>query len=645
MDKYLQTSILAVTILYFSISTVQSQSSCSGNLGEPVFNETFGTGARASLESTGLGTTTYCYEDGSGVDTSCCTPGAGQGGQGCSIGLNDAEHTLFSGNINDDLNDAWHDVDDHTPDDTDGRMAVFNASEFPGEFYRRTVNGLCGGTTFEFSAWIINLYNPDLGSCPNATGLPVNVSFELWADDGNAGDAINGQLLEEVTTGDINGTTTPIWQQFSVLYEMNLNETSVVVILRNNGPGGCGNDLAIDDIQFRACGPTATVNQETTIICPDRDATFSANIGAGFPDPYFRWQKYNEATDDWDDIGQSGSESDGFNEITVSNPANGDRYRYVAAGDSTSLANPNCPIISDEFLVETVDLSTDVDASEPSSCSIRGSLVDLVANIPPGSDADGLVGTAPYTIVWKDPNGNEISTNTNSDGEDVQQVNTAGFPEGNNTWTVEVTDDNGCFAMAEITVEYCILAPVRLTHFSGEWLTIGEQAELNWVTASEINNEKFILHRSNGNTDHFEPITEIEGAGNSTETIVYSYTDNVSIGYDNYFYYLEQIDYDGTNWKSDIIQLKNSEFTDKFYVFTAPDKLVNVNVELMNEAYLQSIQIYNASGALMHSEQIGEQLNSGFHRYTLPNSSFSNGFYVAVLVFENKTEYVKFIVN
>ena len=36
-------------------------------------------------------------------------------------------------------------------------------------------------------------------------------------------------------------------------------QTSVILKMLNNGAGGCGNDLAIDDIVFRTCGDRITL--------------------------------------------------------------------------------------------------------------------------------------------------------------------------------------------------------------------------------------------------------------------------------------------------------------------------------------------------------------------------------------------------
>ncbi|MEX2597629.1 MAG: hypothetical protein WEC59_11930 [Salibacteraceae bacterium] len=77
-----------------------------------------------------------------------------------------------------------------------------------------------------------------------------------------------------------------------------------------------------------------------------------------------------------------------------------------------------------------------------------------------------------------------------------------------------------------------------------------EHIVISWLTAVEINNDKFVLERSiNGLT--FDPIIEIAGAGNSNTENKYSYTDtDVTEG--TYYYRLTQIDFNGDSETFDI---------------------------------------------------------------------------------------------
>ncbi len=64
---------------------------------------------------------------------------------------------------------------------------------------------------------------------------------------------------------------------------------------------------------------------------------------------------------------------------------------------------------------------------------------------------------------------------------------------------------------------------MSLLTFEGE--AQGSTVELKWLTAIEIENEKFTVERSNDGTN-FEPVGTKPGAGNSNEVLSYSFRDN-----------------------------------------------------------------------------------------------------------------------
>lgn len=79
-----------------------------------------------------------------------------------------------------------------------------------------------------------------------------------------------------------------------------------------------------------------------------------------------------------------------------------------------------------------------------------------------------------------------------------------------------------------------------------------EYFALQWQTASEINNDYFILERSIDGIS-FTSVTSIDGNGTSNQLHTYSYDDyNVTVN-KVYYYRLKQIDYDGSYIYSSII--------------------------------------------------------------------------------------------
>lgn len=97
--------------------------------------------------------------------------------------------------------------------------------------------------------------------------------------------------------------------------------------------------------------------------------------------------------------------------------------------------------------------------------------------------------------------------------------------------------------------------PVKLISFDA---TVNKEntVDLNWATASELDNAYFEVERSSDAVD-FSPIAKVEGAGNSTNTIQYHTTDNNPLNGMSY-YRLKQVDLDGNFAYSEIVSVSIS---------------------------------------------------------------------------------------
>lgn len=288
---------------------------CNGNSGDPIFTETFGTGATAgpALPSS---TTSYTFTSG--------TP-------------NDGFYTISSTTGFFD----WHTTQDHTPNDTNGKSLIVNADFTAGEFFRRTVSGLCENTSYEFSSWLINL-QPS-ASC-GGNGLPINVKFQIW-------DATDTNLLASGDTNNIVNKSSPVWEQYGLVFQTVPGQTSVILKMLNNGVGGCGNDLAIDDIMFRTCGDfieiTDTQNANNIEACQVNgpvSTTLTATPDFSIYNTHaYQWQESNDGNI-WNDIPSETNRSFTTPPLTSST-----FYRVKVAEDPVNLANQLCSSVSEVF--------------------------------------------------------------------------------------------------------------------------------------------------------------------------------------------------------------------------------------------------------------------------------------------------------
>ncbi len=303
---------LLLSFLCFAFSLMVS-GQCEGNLGENIFEDgDFGSGPANILTpdpgiAPGFSYTTF--------------PPPNDGSY--TITNNTARWTNIFG--------TWRLFGDNS-NDPNGYMMLVNASYEPGLFYEQTVNGLCENTLYQFTADVTNVVKP------NTAQLLPDVSFLL--DD-------------EVyfTTGSIPEDAT--WKTYGFAFTTRPGQTSITLALRNNAPGGIGNDIALDNISFRACGPEALILPTTVAdICEDGDPiTLTATInGDQFPSPAIQWQSSPDGGLTWQDLpGENGSDylHDRLSSGTYF-------YRYLLANSPANLANAKCHIVSNVKVVNVV---------------------------------------------------------------------------------------------------------------------------------------------------------------------------------------------------------------------------------------------------------------------------------------------------
>ncbi|WP_420603882.1 T9SS type B sorting domain-containing protein [Flagellimonas sp.] len=349
------TPVLSALFFCFIVNDIDAQLGfCNGNSGDPIFLETFGAGT-SNGPALPAGTTTYSYINGQPFDGS---------------------YTISSTTTYFD----WFDTDDHTPGDTNGKAFIVNASYTAGEFFRRTIDGLCENTSYEFSSWLMNLH-PQQGC--NGNGIPVNVKFQIW-------DNTDTNLLASGDTGDIVDKTSPIWEQYGLVFQTLPGQTSVILKMLNNGAGGCGNDLAIDDIVFRTCGDRITLtdasnNTEILGVCQENAPT-SVELTAS-PDfsvyntHAYQWQQSTDGTS-WNDIA-------GENSSTYTSPLifGTTLFRVKVAEDPVNLSNLKCNTVSDVFQV-IIEGKPNAPISDGDVSFCADSMGGVSASVPNGITVD-----------------------------------------------------------------------------------------------------------------------------------------------------------------------------------------------------------------------------------------------------------------
>ncbi|TCC92080.1 T9SS type B sorting domain-containing protein [Pedobacter frigiditerrae] len=393
---------LIALILIFSISEINAQV-CTGTLGDPVINIDFDRGT--SNIGPQITETNYFYVAGN---------------------PNDGQYTIVKSSAG--LNGGWHqNIVNHTPNDPNGYMMLVNADYNKGIFYQKTnINNLCPNTTYEFAAWVINILR--------GSGIKPNIKFTIEN---------NGIPIKEFSTGDIAEGSANNWIKYGTIFTTPTNVGVITLKMTNENPGGSGNDLALDDITFRACGPTiaTSINSSTSVnadLCVGQSANYNltASVSSGYNDPVYQWQLFNGTI--WADIsGANATQTTiNFNNAIVGT------YKYrLSVAERPNINSPNCRTSSAILTINVNDKPAPIASNSGIACV--GSNIQLSAS-----------GGTSYS--WAGPNftstlQNPIIPNVN--------INSAG------TYTVTVFNAAGCFNTSQTDVQVLpvVIASTNIT--------------------------------------------------------------------------------------------------------------------------------------------------------------------------------------
>lgn len=302
--------------LLFTADLTQAQL-CQGSLGDPIINTTFGAGTNPG-PSLSSATTNYQY-----VSTDCPSDG----------------YYTVRNNTTNCFGNTWFSLNSDHTGDAGGYFMLVNASIQPSAFYLDTVRGLCTNTTFEFAAWVINVNTPS--ACGGNPILP-DLTFRIEKTDGT--------LLQSYNTNGIPLSAVPAWKQYGFFFTTPVGIADVVLRIINNASGGCGNDLALDDITFRACGPVLTPfvtgwPSNNISFCKGIANIFQFNctVSGGFNNPVYQWQQ-NINNTGWTDL-------PGETNITLSaafntNAAPGTYNYRLAVTEAGNINSVTCRVFS-----------------------------------------------------------------------------------------------------------------------------------------------------------------------------------------------------------------------------------------------------------------------------------------------------------
>jgi len=478
---------LSVLFIVLNFSFIAQAQFCTGTLGDNIFTEgNFGEGTANLLSPDPNIALGYNYT--------------------FNVPPVDGEYIITNNTANwSGLYNTWLGIGDNS-NNPNGYMMVVNASNEPGIFYEQMVTGLCENTLYEFSADIINLIK--VGTPDH---IDPNVSFLL---DG----------VEFFSTGNIPESNEWMTYGFTFTTGIGADSETLTLSLRNNAPGGNGNDLALDNISFRACGPEIVILPDDTVInlCEENSSNVlqTTVLGSQYANPAFQWQQSFDEGISWEDI--VGATGDAYTH--PQSPTGMYYYRLLVADGTSNLASDKCRVNSAVKIINVIPketmqtdticdgLSLTIGTSVYSETGIyldtftnflgcdsilitdltvlagTNFFADFIVTQPCQNTTTGIIsvenvvgGTAPYNFTFE--------------GTDFGTTTVFADLAGGETYSVLIEDDIGCTIETPVLVEN--LSELILDLGEDQTIELGETAEIvpfynftpssfNWQTLTSV---------------------------------------------------------------------------------------------------------------------------------------------------------------
>ncbi len=258
-----------------------------------------------------------------------------------------------------------------------GYMLVVNASYRIDSAFSHTISGLCPNTYYELSAWFRNICSK-CGCDSNGKGAS-NTSGPIFYIPTAPGDSsgvypnltIKVDGVDYYTSGNMRYTGQ--WIKKGFTYVTGPTQTSLTMTIRNNAPGGGGNDWAIDDISLATCTPNLNLTPSGGVnVCYGNQVDMNTIVRCFTPNyVYWTWERSNNGGATWTPTGVSGIGTPSFIagnwQYTANYPSfladssvHNNMFRIRVASTAANLLNPNCSFTASNTIVVWVNNCSEV---------------------------------------------------------------------------------------------------------------------------------------------------------------------------------------------------------------------------------------------------------------------------------------------
>lgn len=267
-----------------------------------------------------------------------------------------------------------------------GYMLVVNSAYKTDTAFQFTVSNLCPNTYYELSAWVKNIcykcgcdsngvaatgaaYIPT--AINDSSGVRPNLTFDInGIDYYTTGDILYGGLFPSTQTGSDSNN---VWVKRGFTYLTGAAQTSFTLTIRNNAPGGGGNDWAMDDIALATCSPNMNFTPSIApYVCDTNIVEIGGTVRSYFNNYVnYKWQKSIDNGATWNDDGAPGVGTPALvgseYEYTVNYPQflgvmsdSGHKYRLVVGTTPSNLSSAVCTLTGNTDLTLNIHYCTPI---------------------------------------------------------------------------------------------------------------------------------------------------------------------------------------------------------------------------------------------------------------------------------------------
>lgn len=165
--------------------------------------------------------------------------------------------------------------------------------------------------------------------------------------------------------------------------------------------------------------------------------------------------------------------------------------------------------------------------------------------------------------------------------------------------------------------------PVELTSFTAK--STGTEVQLNWSTATEVNNHGFEIQRNSG--AGFATVAFVKGYGTTTEIKNYTYSDK-GLAAGTYSYRLKQLDFGGMFDFSDAVEVDVSGLTEFALIQNYPNPfnpatMISFNLVVDSKV---TLKVFNLLGQEIVT-LLNQDLTAGLHEVNFNADGLNSGVY------------------